>query len=52
MIVPRSQVKEGFMDIDKDDFTKDGYFKRMQEIQLKIIKDSWVSGKEAQGRYK
>lgn len=51
MIVPRSAAKEGFMDIDKDDYVDNDYFKRMQETQLRIIKDSWVPGKMAQGRH-
>lgn len=46
MIVPRSIAKEGFMDVDKDDYTKEdghgGYFKRTQDTQLVIIEDKWV----------
>ena len=41
MIVPRSQAKEGFMDVDKDDYKEDGYFKKTQETQLVIIEDKW-----------
>jgi hypothetical protein len=41
-IVPRSVVKEGYMDAQQDDYTEDGYFKRMQEIQLNVIEDRWT----------
>lgn len=45
MIVPRSIAKEGFKDIDKDDYTEDdghaGYMKRTQDSQLVIIEDKW-----------
>ncbi|KAK5049528.1 hypothetical protein LTR84_004457 [Exophiala bonariae] len=41
MIVPRSQAKEGFMDVDKDDYKEEGYFKKTQETQLVIIEDKW-----------
>ena len=41
-IVPRSEAEEGYMDADQDDWTEDGYFKRMQEIQLKVIEDRWL----------
>lgn len=45
MIVPRSIAKEGFKDIDMDDYTEDdghgGYFKRTQDTQLVIIEDKW-----------
>jgi len=41
MIVPRSQAKEGFMDVDKDDYKEDDYFKKTQETQLVIIEDKW-----------
>ncbi|KAH7086472.1 hypothetical protein FB567DRAFT_528027 [Paraphoma chrysanthemicola] len=45
MICPRSIAKEGFKDIDKDDYTEDdghdGYFKRTQDTQLVIIEDKW-----------
>lgn len=44
MIVPRSVVKEGYMDVDKDDYTEEGYFKQTQDSQLKIIEDKWVDG--------
>lgn len=44
-IVPRTIAKEGFKDIDKDDYTEDdghdGYFKRTQDTQLVIIEDKW-----------
>ncbi|KAF2012450.1 NAD(P)-binding protein [Aaosphaeria arxii CBS 175.79] len=45
MITPRSIAKEGFKDIDKDDYTDEdghgGYFKKTQESQLVIIEDKW-----------
>lgn len=45
VIVPRSVAKEGYKDIDKDDYTEDdghdGYFKRTQDTQLVIIEDRW-----------
>lgn len=45
MIVPRSMAKEGYMDIDKDDYSENdghgGYFKRTQDTQLVIIEDRW-----------
>lgn len=44
MIVPRSKAKEGFMDVGKDDYTEEGYFKTTQETQLVIIEDKWVDG--------
>lgn len=45
MITPASVAKEGFMDIDMDDYTE-GYFKRTQDVQLRIIEDQWVEGWE------
>ena len=30
------------MDAQQDDYTEDGYFKRMQEIQSRVIEDRWV----------
>ena len=30
------------MDAQQDDYTEDGYFKRMQDIQLRVIEDKWV----------
>jgi hypothetical protein len=45
MITPRSFVKEGFKDTDKEDYTEDEpYFKQNQETQLRIIEDQWVDG--------
>ena len=40
-IVPRSEVKEGYMDAQQDDYTEDEYFMRMQDIQLRVIEDKW-----------
>lgn len=46
MFVPLGIAKEGYMDIDKDDYTEadghDGYFKRTQDTQLAIIEDKWL----------
>ncbi|KAK7420260.1 hypothetical protein QQX98_002915 [Neonectria punicea] len=45
MITPRSVAKEGFQDIDRDDYKdtpEDEYFKKVQESQLVIIEDKWL----------
>lgn len=48
MIVPRAVAKEGYMDIQRDDYlegkAEDAYFKGEQERQLKIIQDRWLYG--------
>jgi hypothetical protein len=44
MIVPRSVVTEGFMDVDRDDYKEEGYLKETQETQLAIIEDKWLDG--------
>lgn len=45
MITPRSFVKEGFIDTDKEDYTEDEpYFKENQDTQLRIIEDKWIDG--------
>ncbi|KIV94079.1 hypothetical protein PV10_05235 [Exophiala mesophila] len=41
MITPRSVAKEGFMDVDKEDYVENDYFKKTQEAQLVIIEDKW-----------
>ena len=44
MITPRSIAKEGWKDIDRDDYEADGedaYLRKTQETQLKIIEDRW-----------
>ncbi|EGY23247.1 hypothetical protein VD0002_g4935 [Verticillium dahliae] len=44
MITPRSMAKEGFMDINRDDFLdtpEDAYLKKVQQNQLVIIEDKW-----------
>ena len=41
MITPRSVAKEGFMDVNKEDYVEDDYFKKTQEAQLVIIEDKW-----------
>lgn len=44
MITPRSTAKEGFMDVDKEDYSdpKDQYFSKKQASQLVIIEDRWL----------
>lgn len=45
MITPRSVAKEGFMDIDREDYQdkeEDQYLKKGQESQLIIIEDKWL----------
>ncbi|KAJ5158813.1 Short-chain dehydrogenase/reductase SDR [Penicillium coprophilum] len=44
MITPRSIAKEGFMDVDKEDYSdpKDAYFAKKQASQLVIIEDKWL----------
>lgn len=46
MVVPRTVAKEGFVDVDKEDYKdeKDEYFKSKQESQLRVIKDKWIDG--------
>jgi hypothetical protein len=44
MINPRSQTKEGFSDVDREDYrdtAEDAYMKKTQESQLVIIEDKW-----------
>ncbi|PKS08497.1 hypothetical protein jhhlp_004881 [Lomentospora prolificans] len=45
MITPRSIAKEGFMDVDREDYQdapEDAYMKKTQESQLVIIEDKWL----------
>ena len=45
MITPRSIAKQGFMDVDREDYRdteEDAYMKRTQESQLVIIEDKWL----------
>ncbi|KAK5655049.1 hypothetical protein OQA88_5948 [Cercophora sp. LCS_1] len=45
MIVPRSVAKEGFMDVDRDDYKdteEDAYLKKVQASQLATIEDKWL----------
>jgi len=45
MITPRSVAKEGFMDVDREDYRdtpEDAYMKKTQESQLVIIEDKWL----------
>jgi hypothetical protein len=44
MITPRSIAKEGFMDVDREDYSdpKDEYFAKKQASQLVIIEDKWL----------
>lgn len=44
MITPRSLAKEGFLDVDREDYKDnpaDLYLKKVQESQLVIIEDKW-----------
>jgi hypothetical protein len=45
MITPRSIAKEGFKDVDRDDYRdteEDAYMKATQISQLAIIEDKWL----------
>ena len=45
MITPRSVAKEGFVDIDREDYKntpEDEYLKKVQASQLVIIEDKWL----------
>lgn len=44
MITPRSFAKEGFVDVNKEDYSnpKDEYFAKNQASQLVIIEDKWL----------
>lgn len=44
MITPRSKAKEGFMDVNQEDYAdpKDEYFIKKQTTQLRIIEDKWL----------
>lgn len=42
MITPRSVAKEGFKDVDQDDHVEEGFLKRNQEVQLRVIEDQWL----------
>lgn len=45
MITPRSIAKEGFVDIDREDYKdtpEDEYLKKVQLSQLVIIEDKWL----------
>ncbi|KXG45696.1 Short-chain dehydrogenase/reductase SDR [Penicillium griseofulvum] len=52
MITPRSIAKEGFMDVDKEDYSdpKDEYFAKKQASQLVIIEDKWLDDYKRQGQ--
>lgn len=44
MITPKSIAKEGFVDVDREDYKEtpeDCYLKKVQESQLVIIEDKW-----------
>ena len=45
-IVPRAHVKEGYVDVDREDFkegkAEDDYFRETQALQLRIIEDKWL----------
>lgn len=44
MITPRSFAEEGFVDVNKEDYSdpKDEYFAKKQASQLVIIEDKWL----------
>ncbi|KAJ5687940.1 hypothetical protein N7455_006998 [Penicillium solitum] len=44
MITPRAFAKEGFVDVNKEDYSdpKDEYFAKKQASQLVIIEDKWL----------
>lgn len=45
MITPRTIAKEGFIDIDREDYKdtpEDEYLKKVQASQLVIIQDKWL----------
>ncbi|RJE25050.1 short chain dehydrogenase reductase [Aspergillus sclerotialis] len=43
MITPRNKAEQGFVDVDKEDYSdpKDEYFIKKQATQLRIIEDKW-----------
>lgn len=43
MITPRTKSEQGFVDVDKEDYSdpRDEYFIKKQETQLRIIEDKW-----------
>ncbi|KAL4889859.1 hypothetical protein BDV59DRAFT_195368 [Aspergillus ambiguus] len=52
MITPRTVAKEGFVDVDKEDYSdpKDEYFIKKQATQLRIIEDKWLDDYKRQGQ--
>lgn len=44
MITPRTKSVQGFVDVDKEDYSdpRDEYFIKKQETQLRIIEDKWL----------
>lgn len=45
MIVPRATAKEGFMDVDRENYRdteEDAFMKKTQQVQLEIIEDRWL----------
>lgn len=44
MITPRNKAEQGFVDVDKEDYSdpKDNYFMKKQATQLRIIEDKWL----------
>ncbi|KAJ5589086.1 Short-chain dehydrogenase/reductase SDR [Penicillium hordei] len=52
MITPRSFAKEGFVDVNKEDYSdpKDEYFAKKQASQLVIIEDKWLDDYKRQGQ--
>jgi len=44
MITPRTVCKQGFLDVDREDYNdpKDQYFAEKQVSQLNVIQDKWL----------
>lgn len=45
MITPQSLAKEGYMDVDREDYRdvpEDAWFKKLQATQLRNIQDKWL----------
>lgn len=45
MITPRSLSKQGYMDVNREDFQdvpEDAWFKKLQATQLRNIQDQWL----------
>lgn len=46
MVVPRSKVPQGFVDVDREDYRRgsqdEATLAEMQELQLSIVRDKWT----------